>query len=191
MSNYRPMAALPWLAKLTEKVVTAQLQNFRDNNRLLDGLKSGFRPLHGTDTALVSVRDDVLQEADDNQVTMLILLDSYVTFDMVDHNTLLSQLASVGRVSGVALEWFLAFLEEQEQRGEAGGVCFIFFSPDLWGPTGLTSVSPSVQCIHGPPDSSPPKLWPQFPFIRRHLSVRLLAVHGAIDHGVHQSMDEL
>jgi len=52
-ANYRPISNLPFLSKVLEKVVSAQLHNHLATNSLYDKFHSGFRSGHSTKTALV------------------------------------------------------------------------------------------------------------------------------------------
>ncbi len=53
LTNYRPISNLPFLAKVLERVVMAQLHSHLSLNKLLEPFQSGFRSGHSTETALV------------------------------------------------------------------------------------------------------------------------------------------
>ena len=74
----RPITGLNVLSKVMEKVVVQQLQQHLDTHNLLDPFKSGFRPGHGSETALLKIWDDALEAADE---------DLSAAFDTVDHRT--------------------------------------------------------------------------------------------------------
>ena len=63
-----------------------------------------FRPntaqFHSTETAVLSVHNDLVRAVDDNQVTILVMLDLSAVFDTVDQNVLLSMLSSRFNVPG-------------------------------------------------------------------------------------------
>ena len=76
-------------------------------NNLYPANQSSYRKNYSTETALLGVKNDILLNMNKQQVTLLVLLD---TFDTVDHNVLLSRLHSKFGISGTALEWFRSYL---------------------------------------------------------------------------------
>jgi len=59
------------------------------------------------------VRDTLVRSIDNNQVSILVLLDLSGAFDTVDHNILLSVLHNHFSVTDVALDWLRSYLSDR------------------------------------------------------------------------------
>ena len=86
------------------------------DNDLLTCLQRAYRLNHGTETALIKVKNDLLMNMDKGHVTPLVLLDLSAAFDTVDHGILLRRLQSLLGLRGNALSWFQSYLEGRVQR---------------------------------------------------------------------------
>ena len=85
LKNYRPVSNLSFLSKITEKVVLHQLSEHLKNNNLLYPLQSAYRSGHSTETALLKIVNDLLLAIDNNQVSVLSLLDLSAALDTTDY----------------------------------------------------------------------------------------------------------
>ena len=113
-SDTRPIALLPELSKVLERLVHSQLQGYLETNRILHPRQAGFRHGHSTQTALLGVFDDVRQATDERMLTFLILFDFSKAFDSIPHTTLLAKLRAIN-VSTHALRWFFSYLADRLQ----------------------------------------------------------------------------
>ena len=120
LANYRPISNLPFLSKVLEKTVAAQLQDHLKLNNLYEKFQSGFRAGHSTETALVRVTNDLLMAADTGSPSLLILLDLTAAFDTVDHNILLHRLQSTIGLYGNAHNWFSSYLTDRTEHVALG-----------------------------------------------------------------------
>ena len=120
LSNYRPISNLPFISKVIEKAVAAQLQHHLKQNNLFEKFQSGFRPSHSTETALVRVTNDLLMTADTGSPSLLILLDLTAAFDTIDHNILLHRLHSTIGISDSAQNWFTSYLTNRTEHVAIG-----------------------------------------------------------------------
>ena len=93
LKNFRPVSNLPFLSKILEKVVLAQLESNLSRNSLREVCQSAYRQNHSTETLLLSVTDSLLCKADNRLVSLLTLLDQSAAFDTIDHKILLNRLS--------------------------------------------------------------------------------------------------
>ena len=77
LNNYRPVSNLPFLSKVIERVVAAQLNEYLMGNSLVDPLQSAYHQYHSTETALMHVLGDILLALDQKKSVFLVLLDSF------------------------------------------------------------------------------------------------------------------
>ena len=115
LANYRPISNLPYLGKLIERVVINQVQSYLTTNGLHTRAQSAYRPHHSTETALLSVINEVLCALDDHKEALLVLLDFSSAFDTIDHAILHRRLSSRYGITGKALEWFKSYLKDRTQ----------------------------------------------------------------------------
>ena len=115
LKNYRPVSNLSFVSKLTERVVSQQLSEHMDQNKLHAPVQSAYRPLHSTETALLRVLNDMLISVDQGNGVILILLDLSAAFDTIDHSLLIERLSQRLGICGHALDWFKSYLTERLQ----------------------------------------------------------------------------
>uniref|UniRef100_A0A3P9LRF3 Reverse transcriptase domain-containing protein n=1 Tax=Oryzias latipes TaxID=8090 RepID=A0A3P9LRF3_ORYLA len=114
LSNNRPISNLPFISKILEKTVSAQLHAHLSSNNLYEFFQSDFRPLHSTETALLKITNDHLLSADCGLLSILLLLDLSSAFDTISHSILLNRSSSIG-ISGTVLSWFHSYLSDRTQ----------------------------------------------------------------------------
>ena len=113
-SNYRPISNLPYVSKLLECHVSAQLCLHLQNNYIEDPFQSAYRPSHSIETAIVCIQDDVLRSLDARRHVALVLLDLSAAVDTIDYCILLEELHRIG-VRGDALHWMSSYLTDRTQ----------------------------------------------------------------------------
>lgn len=121
-SEYRPIAILPFLSKVFEKLLNVQIRNYIHNNQLLSDFQSGFRPKHSCLTALQKVSEDLRMNIDKRYVSCLVLLDHSKAFDTVDHEILLLKLKSFFNFSSHAHDLMSSYLCSRSQSVFIKGV---------------------------------------------------------------------
>ena len=115
MKNYRPVSNLPFISKVLEKVVDSQLEKHLTEHNLHEERQSAYRKFHSTETALLCVQNDILCSLDQNEATVLVMLDLSAAFDTIDHSTLLRRLEQHFGIAGKPLKWMKSYLSDRFQ----------------------------------------------------------------------------
>ena len=114
-SNFRPVSNLNFLSKLVEKTVFVQLNNYLTVNGLHESFQSAYKAHHSTETALLTITDDILLSLDRGDDVFLLLLDLSAAFDTFNHSLLLSRLENSFGITGTVLQWFHSYLTGRSQ----------------------------------------------------------------------------
>ncbi|KAK7108062.1 hypothetical protein V1264_015864 [Littorina saxatilis] len=122
LKNFRPVSNLSFLSKITEKIVLSQLLTHLEQNHLLNTHQSAYRKNHSTETALLKIVNDILLSFDENQVSILTLLDLSSAFDTIDHEILLHRLRHSFGVHDLALSWVRSYLTNRTQTVCVNGI---------------------------------------------------------------------
>ncbi len=112
LSSYRPIAQMPFVAKLLERHVSQHLRLYMENNAINDVFQSAYRPNHSTETAVVKIFSDICLSLGVRRQVILCLLDLSSAFDTLKHSILIQRLSDVG-IRGTALEWFRSYLTDR------------------------------------------------------------------------------
>lgn len=124
--SYRPVALLPVVSKVLERVVFMQIVEYMDNNGLFHPNHHGFRSLHSTTTAMIQMYDSWVEAVGRKEMAGVAMIDQSAAFDCVDHGILREKLHLYGFDAG-ALAWVTDYLSHREQS------CYVesFLSPPL------------------------------------------------------------
>ena len=135
LKNYEPVSDLCFISKLVERVVASQLNDYVCSNGLENVEQSAYKLGHSTETALLSINNDVHLALARGEATAVVLLDQSAAFDTTDHGTLLECLSSWFGVGDVVLEWFKSYLSDRLQYVKIGSILsdakklLIYYSP--------------------------------------------------------------
>ena len=114
-SNYRPIALLPTLSKIMERLVKKRLVSFLLKYKILTPFQFGFLSNKCTNDAMFSLFNNVYSSLNNRLVTATIFCDFSKAFDCVNHNILTNKLQYYG-IRGTPLEWFKSYLNNRNQR---------------------------------------------------------------------------
>ena len=151
LKNYRPISNLSTISKILEKCVSNQLNEYLNVNDLHCSIQSGYRQGHSCETLLIKMNDDLIKEADKNNLIAVVLLDLSAAFDAIDHEILLKKLKVMYGIKSFSLKWFQSYLKDRSfsviiksaksgieiilygvpQGSILGPILFILFTKDL------------------------------------------------------------
>lgn len=110
--NYRPIALLPILSKVIERIVYNKLSHFLKS--WLVSNQSGFKRSDGTIYQLIRLTQEWSDAVDNGQYVASVFFDLRKAFDRVWHRGLLAKLQAAG-IQGTVLQWFASFLSGRRQ----------------------------------------------------------------------------
>ena len=113
LSNYRSIATLSFIFKLTEKIVKKRLLDHLTFNSLLNPFQSAYTKFYSTETTLLFLHDHLSNAIFMQQVSCLCLLDLSAAFDTLDHSIILRRLSTWFGTSCVSLQWFTLYLSSR------------------------------------------------------------------------------
>ena len=120
-NNYRPVSLLCVLSKVFEKVMYNRLLEFLESYKILTNSQFGFRKLHSTFMALMTLMDRLITSLENDEHVIGIFLDFSKAFDTVHHVILLNKLSHYG-IRGCALKWFESYLSNRKQYVTYNGI---------------------------------------------------------------------
>ena len=134
-SNYRPVSNLTFLSKIIEKAAASSFYCHMESEYLLPKYQSAYRSGFSTETLLLKLPDDILENMEKQYITSLVAIDlsaallenmekQYITslvaidlsaaFDTVENSILLDVLKNKFGETGQAESWFTSYLKERK-----------------------------------------------------------------------------
>ena len=98
--NYRPVAIIPILSKVLERVIFNQMVSYLTEHSLIHPNHHAYRANHNTTTALLQMHDVWLDSLEKGEMAGVCFLDMSAAFDIVDHSLLISKLELYGFDAG-------------------------------------------------------------------------------------------
>eukprot|EP00663_Eupelagonemidae_sp_cell21sb_P000484 gene484-6877_t len=120
---YRPIALLPAIARLTERVLNQQLKQFVHANNLLPDSQHGFRQRYSGTTALLQIVQLAASARDEGHFVYIASLDAAAAFDTVPHERLLHKLQARCGFSGQPQRLLSSYFSARRQCVTMGNYC--------------------------------------------------------------------
>ena len=108
-SNYRPIAVVPVVAKVLEKIVACQFSTYLEEHKLLHPHQGAYRCGKSTSDILLLAVDHIVQSFDAGRAICVSFLDLWKAFDSLDHCILLQWICDLG-VGRQVILWFKNYL---------------------------------------------------------------------------------
>ena len=120
-NNYRPIALLPTISKVFEKLIHKRVTSFLKKFDLLYHDQYGFQSKKSTTDAILKFTDKCYDALNDKKALISVYIDFSKAFDTVDHDILLKKLEYYG-FRGSILGWFQSYLSSRQQYVELQGI---------------------------------------------------------------------
>ncbi|CAK1590642.1 unnamed protein product [Parnassius mnemosyne] len=109
VNNYRPIAVLPALSKILERIINNRLVNYLEKHNFLSPSQYGFRSGKSSSDAIHDLTNYIVTNLDNGQKVLGIFLDLAKAFDTVSVPILLRKMESLG-IRGIQLQLFEDYL---------------------------------------------------------------------------------
>lgn len=120
LSNYRPISILPLFSKPLERIISTRVTTFFTKHSCITNSQFGFRQKRSTETALLTIKEELIANIEKRLYTLGIFVDFSKAFDLVIHDLLLHKLRHYG-IRGLAIRLFETYLQQRRQYVEIGG----------------------------------------------------------------------
>lgn len=114
LNNYRPMSVLSVFAKIAEHIINKRIRGFLMANSIIAKEQCGFCKYKSTETALLSIKEYILDNIENKIYTLGIFLDFRKAFDSIQHDQLLRKLPYYG-IHGTTLQLIHSYLTQRKQ----------------------------------------------------------------------------
>lgn len=116
MTNYRPIALLPFISKIIERCIYNRLNEFAVENNILSSNQFGFRKGKSTQDAIFLLTEQIYNCFNEGGGTFCIniFIDFQKCFDTIDHDILINKLSLYG-IKDIALTLLRSYLSNRTQ----------------------------------------------------------------------------
>ena len=112
---------LSFISKSIEKAALLQLSTFFEDQNLLPIYQSAYCKHHSTETAVLNICDEILENAEHNKLTAMVCLDLSTAFDNVNHSILKSVMEHYFGLKDTAFKWLSSYISNRQFSVKIGG----------------------------------------------------------------------
>lgn len=121
LDNFRPVALLPTISKILERVIYNRIVNFANKNNIFSICQHGFLKGKSTETAIMDFLTKLYENLNKNMKSMGLFMDLSKAFDLINHRLLLNKLQCYG-LRGKIHDWLESYLSSRTQLVEVNGI---------------------------------------------------------------------
>ena len=118
--NYQIISNLSLISKSIEKAALLQLSTYFEDQNLLSSYQSANCKHHSTETAVLNIHDEILQNAEYNKGTSMVCLNLNDPFDTVNHTILKAVLEHYFGLKDTALQWLSTYVSDRQFSVQIG-----------------------------------------------------------------------
>eukprot|EP00662_Eupelagonemidae_sp_cell21_P057012 gene57012-biopygen31242 len=115
-ANYRPIALLPAISRVVERMIAVQLRSHVERNNILPLFQHGFRTAHSCETAIMHTVNEMAGAKRDGEHVVIVSCDLASAFDSLEHSVLMQKLEHIVGLRGPVLGLMKNYLAERSQR---------------------------------------------------------------------------
>ena len=117
--SYRPVAMLPSLSKIVEKVVQTQIISFMNKSGQFNDNLHAYREQYSTTSTLLQLSDSILEATDSNLISTLVTIDESSAFDCVSAKILEDKLR-IYNFDNKSRKWIQDYMTNRQLYVEIG-----------------------------------------------------------------------
>ena len=112
-NNHRSVSNLCLIDKILQRLVLSQVSSYLNSHNLYSTFQSAYCPGHSTETALLTVVDDLFLSLNNGKMSVLALLDFSSAFDTIDHPIIVQCPNFDFGFTDSVLKWFSSYLTDR------------------------------------------------------------------------------
>ena len=120
LKQYRPVSLLSVPGMVLERAVGIQIEQFFENNKLLQTFQFGFRKKRSTITAVATMNAMIMEGIRQNKKVAALFYDLSAAFDTINHETLCQKMEMYG-LTKRSVKWIRSYLTNRRQKVKVRG----------------------------------------------------------------------